>query len=29
MKHMTQLPTTLAGEKHSIVEGVTDDVITP
>ena len=28
MKHTTQLPTTLAGEKHFIVEGVTDNVIT-
>ena len=28
MKHTAQLPTTLAGEKHLIVEGLTDDVIT-
>ena len=28
MKHTAQLPTTLAGEKHFIVEGLTDDVIT-
>ena len=28
MKHRAQLPTTLAGEKHFIVEGLTDDVIT-
>ena len=28
MKRTSQLPTTLAGEKHFIVEGLTDDVIT-
>ena len=28
MKHTAQLPTTLAREKHFIVEGLTDDVIT-
>ena len=28
MKHTAQLPTTLAGEKHLIVEGLTDDIIT-
>ena len=28
MKHSAQLPTTLAGEKHIIVEGLRDDVIT-
>ena len=28
MKHTAQLPTTLAGEKYFIVEGLTDDVIT-
>ena len=28
MKHMTQLPATLAGEKHFIVEGLMDNVIT-
>ena len=28
MKHTAQLPTILAGEKHFIVEGLTDDVIT-
>ena len=28
MKHTAQLPTTLAGEEHFIVEGLTDDVIT-
>ena len=28
MTHTAQLPTTLAGEKHFIVEGLTDDVIT-
>ena len=28
MKHTTQLPATLAGEKYFIVEGLTDDVIT-
>ena len=27
MKHTAQLPTTLAGEKHFMVEGLTDDVI--
>ena len=29
MKHRAQLPATLVGEKYSIVEGLTDDVITP
>ena len=29
MKHTAQLPATLAGERHFIVEGLTDDVITP
>ena len=29
MKHTAQLPATLAGEKYFIVEGLTDDVITP
>ena len=28
MNHTAQLPTTLAGEKHFIVEGLTEDVIT-
>ena len=28
IKHTAQLPTTLAGEKYFIVEGLTDDVIT-
>ena len=28
MKHTAQLPTTLAGEKYFIVEGLTNDVIT-
>ena len=28
MKHTAQLPTTLAGEKYFIVEGLMDDVIT-
>ena len=28
MKHTAQLPTTLAGEKYFIVEGLTEDVIT-
>ena len=28
MKHTAQLPTTLAGEKYFIVEGLTDDIIT-
>ena len=28
MKHTAQLPTTLAGEKDFIVEGLTDDIIT-
>ena len=29
MKHTAQLPATLAGEKYFMVEGLTDNIITP